>query len=82
MPAEVKAKVDDATAKVRSVREQEDTSVINNVVEELMKVLQEVGQAAYSEQPETEENDEPSSEEEGASPQDLDVVDGEFTSAE
>lgn len=82
VPAEVKAKVDDATAKVRSVREQEDTSVINNVVEELMKVLQEVGQAAYSEQPETEENDEPSSEEEGASPQDLDVVDGEFTSAE
>ena len=82
VPAEVKAKVDDATAKVRSVREQEDTSVINNVVEELMKVLQEVGQAAYSEQPETEENDEPSSEEEGASPQDPDVVDGEFTSAE
>ncbi len=82
VPAEVKAKVDDATAKVRSVREQEDTSVINNVVEELMKVLQEVGQAAYSEQPETEENDEPLSEEEGASPQDLDVVDGEFTSAE
>lgn len=82
VPAEVKAKVDDATAKVRSVREQEDTSVINNVVEELMKVLQEVGQAAYAGQPETEENDEPSSEEEGASPQDLDVVDGEFTSAE
>ncbi len=82
VPAEAKTKVDDAAAKVRAVRDQEDTSLINHAVEELMKVLQEVGQAAYSEQPETQEEDEPSVEEAGSSPQDPDVVEGEFTSAE
>ncbi|MCK9245346.1 MAG: molecular chaperone DnaK [Anaerolineaceae bacterium] len=82
VPAETKTKVDDAAAKVRAVRDQEDTSLINHAVEELMKVLQEVGQAAYSEQPETQEEDEPSVEEAGSSPQDPDVVEGEFTSAE
>lgn len=82
VPADIKTKVEDAAAKVRSVKDQDDTAAINNSVEELMKVLQEVGQAAYSQAPEEPAEPEASNEEETTTPEDPDIVDGEFTQAE
>ncbi|NLB71623.1 MAG: molecular chaperone DnaK [Chloroflexi bacterium] len=81
VPADAKGRVEDAVARVRAVRDQNDIAVINESVEELMKILQEIGQAAYSQaeetpQPETEAgSDTPPSD-------DPDVVEGEFTHAE
>lgn len=82
VPADIKSKVEDAVAKVRSVKDQDDTAAINASVEELMKVLQEVGQAAYSQTPEQPQETEPGAEEETTTPEDPDIVDGEFTQAE
>ena len=77
--AEDKTKVDDAVAKVRSAKDQNDTSVIHNAVEELMKVLQEVGQAAYSQQENQAPGSQPSDENPGTPSDDPDVVEGEYT---
>lgn len=82
VPADIKSKVEDAVAKVRSVKDQDDTAAINASVEELMKVLQEVGQATYSQTPEQPQETEPGAEEETTTPEDPDIVDGEFTQAE
>jgi molecular chaperone DnaK len=82
VPADVKAKVDDAIAKVRSVRDQSDTNVIHNAVEELMKVLQEVGQAAYAQEAQATEDVSPSEEDGTTHAEDPDVVDGEYTQAD
>ena len=77
VPADVKNRVEEAIAKVRSVRDQEDPAVINSAVEELMKVLQEVGQAAYS-QTQSEAPEQPQPDQEQPSKDDGEVVDGEF----
>ena len=77
VPADVKTRVEEAIAKVRSVRDQEDPVVINSAVEELMKVLQEVGQAAYS-QTQSEAPEQPQPDQDQPSKDDGEVVDGEF----
>jgi hypothetical protein len=59
------------------VRDQEDPAVINSAVEELMKVLQEVGQAAYS-QTQSEAPEQPQPDQDQPSKDDGEVVDGEF----
>ena len=81
VPADLKSRVEDAIAKVRSVRDQDDPTTINSTVEDLMKVLQEVGQAAYS-QTQTETPDQTQSDQGQAPEDDGDVVDGEFHHAE
>ena len=81
VPAELKSRVEAEVAKVRSVRDQNDPNAINSAVEALMKVLQEVGQAAYS-QTQTEAPDQ-TQKDAGQNPQDDgDVVDGEFHHAD
>ena len=82
VPAEAKSKVDDAIASVRSVRDQDETSVIHNAVEELMKVLQEIGQAAYAQQEQQAEGAETSEANNTDQANDPDVVDGEYTQAD
>lgn len=82
VPAEAKSKVDDAIASVRSVRDQDETSVIHNAVEELMKVLQEIGQAAYAQQEQPAEGAETSEANDTDQADDPDVVDGEYTQAD
>ncbi len=82
VPAEAKSKVDDVIASVRSVRDQDETSVIHNAVEELMKVLQEIGQAAYAQQEQQAEGAETSEANNTDQADDPDVVDGEYTQAD
>ena len=82
VPADAKAKLDDAIANVRSVRDQNDTSVIHNAVEELNKVLQEIGQAAYAQQAEQPEESEPTEGDQTTPSDDPDVVEGEYTQAD
>ncbi len=83
VPADLKSCVEAEIAKVRAVRDSDDSAAINSAVEELMKVLQQVGQAAYTQS----QTDNPSSEQPGAgdhqAPEgDGDVVDGEFHHAD
>jgi molecular chaperone DnaK len=85
VPADIKTKVEDGIAKVRSVRDQDDPEVINREVEALMQVLQEVGTAAYQQaqtQPGAEQAA-PGAQDAASEPHDDgDVVDGEFKQAE
>lgn len=81
VPADAKTKIEDASAKVRSVRDQNDTAVINSAIEELMAVLQEVSQAAYAQA----SADEPQADSGKQTPppaDDPNVVDGDFRDAE
>ena len=82
VPDDLKSRVEAEVANVRSVRDQDDPAAINNAVETLMKVLQEVGQAAY-----TQAQSEPTAAgspqaENGQTPDDGEVVDGEFHHAD
>lgn len=81
VPADLKSHVEDAVAKVRSVRDQDDSDTINSSVEELMKILQEVGQAAYT-QTQSETPDQTQTDQGQAPDDDGDVVDGEFHHAD
>ena len=81
VPADLKSRVEDAVANVRSVRDQDDSNAINSSVEELMKVLQEVGQAAYA-QTQSETPDQTQTDQGQAPDDDGDVVDGEFHHAD
>jgi molecular chaperone DnaK len=81
VPADLKSRVEDAIANVRSVRDQDDSDTINSSVEELMKVLQEVGQAAYT-QTQSETPDQTQTDQGQAPDDDGDVVDGEFHHAD
>jgi len=81
VPADLKSRVEDAIAKVRSVRDQDDSNAINSSVEDLMKVLQEVGQAAYT-QTQSETPDQTQTDQGQAPDDDGDVVDGEFHHAD
>lgn len=81
IPADAKGRIEDAVASVRSVRDQNDVTTINNAVENLIKILQEVGQAAYS------QGSQPSPDQGTQDPQtppsdDPDIVDGEYTHAD
>jgi len=78
VPADAKGRVEDSIAKIHSLKDQEDISAINDSVEELMKILQEIGQAAYSQ---AEENQQPETEDDPQTPDsdDPDIVEGEFT---
>lgn len=81
IPADAKGRIEDAVASVRSVRDQNDVTTINNAVENLMKILQEVGRAAYS------QGSQPSPDQGTQDPQtppsdDPDIVDGEYTHAD
>ncbi len=81
IPADLKSRVEDAVANVRSVRDQDDSNAINSSVEELMKVLQEVGQAAYT-QTQSETPDQTQTDQGQTPEDDGDVVDGEFHHAD
>ena len=81
IPADLKSRVEDAVAKVRSVRDQDDSNAINSSVEELMKVLQEVGQAAYT-QTQSETPDQTQTDQGQTPEDDGDVVEGEFHHAD
>ncbi len=81
VPADAKTKIEDASAKVRSVRDQNDTAVINSAIEELMAVLQEVSQAAYA-QASADEPQADSGEQTPPPADDPNVVDGDFRDAE
>ena len=82
VPGELKQKVEDAASKVREVKDSEDLEQIKKVTDELSEVLQQLGSAAYQQQAETtppgpdDEGTGKSAEE--SSPDDEDVVDGEF----
>ena len=83
VPADLKSRVEAAIANVRSVRDQDDANTINSAVEDLMKVLQEVGQAAYTQtQSEAPAPDQTQTDNGQAPDDDGDVVDGEFHHAD
>lgn len=85
VPADIKTKVEDGIAKVRTVRDQDDPEAINREVESLMQVLQQVGTAAYQQSQSQPEAGQPNSDSHGepnSSTDDGDVVDGEFKQAE
>jgi len=77
VPEDLKSRVEAEVANVRSVRDQDDPNAINSAVEALMKVLQEVGQAAYS-QTQSEAPEQPQTDQGQTPDDDGDVVDGEF----
>ena len=78
---DAKGRTEDAIASVRVVRDQDDPASINNAVENLMKILQEIGQAAYAQET-ANSSQQPETEEPQATPaDDPDIVDGEFTHA-
>lgn len=79
-----KSTIEDQIASIRQLREQEDAQAINTTVENLMKTLQEVGQAAYAQEQAQAAQGEPQAEQTGDqsdSGDQGDVVDGEFTEA-
>jgi len=82
VPADAKTKIDDASAKVRSVRDQNDTAAINNAIEELMAAVQEVGQAAYAQTGPEEPKAESGEQTPPPPADDSNVVDGEYRDAE
>ena len=74
----------DQIATIRQLREQEDPQAINTAVENLMKTLQEVGQAAYAQEQAQASQGEPQQEQPGkqsGTGDQGDVVDGDFTEA-
>jgi molecular chaperone DnaK len=94
VPEEVKTKVNDKVAEVRKVLEDEnaDSETLNRVADELGEVIQEIGAAAYQQEPgagpmpgaEGADGAEPegSPPPDGQSgPDDEDIVDGEFRNA-
>jgi molecular chaperone DnaK len=75
VPEDVKANVEAAIERVRSVHAHEDPAEINREVEALMQALQAVGQAAYSQTQDQQPEQNPGG---GQTPPDDDVVDGDF----
>ncbi len=79
-----KAAVEDNIASLRKLRDEEDAEAINKSIEDLMKTLQEIGQAAYAQEQAQAEHaqQDPASDPGQANEDDQgDVVDGEFTEA-
>jgi len=79
VPADIKSNVEAAVAKVKAARELDNPEEINREVEALMQALQQVGQAAYSQEPPHDETPQGGSEQ--TPPEDGDVVDGDFKQA-
>ncbi|MEA4812851.1 MAG: molecular chaperone DnaK [Anaerolineaceae bacterium] len=80
VPTELKARVEEASSQLKSVKDGEDPTLITAAVDNLMKTLQEVGKAAYqaqqaqaaqSAQPEAQGEGEPKADENN-------TVDGDF----
>ena len=78
-----KAAVENQIATLRRLREEDDAEAINKAIEDLMKTLQEIGQAAYAqEQAQAQQAPQDDGTGQGTSPDDQgDVIDGEFTEA-
>ena len=79
-----KSTIEDQIATIRQLREQEDAQAINTAVENLMKTLQEVGQAAYAQEQAQAAQDNAQQQQphdQGQTGDQGDVVDGEFTEA-
>jgi len=78
-----KAAVEDQIATLRRLREEDDAEALNKAIEDLMKTLQEIGQAAYAqEQAQAQQAPQDDGTGQGTSPDDQgDVIDGEFTEA-
>jgi molecular chaperone DnaK len=94
VPEDVKTKVNDKVAEVRKVLEDEnaDSETLNRVADELGQVIQEIGAAAYQQQPGAEgagpmpgaegaEPEGPPPPDGQSGPDDEDIVDGEFRNA-
>ena len=80
VPDDMKSQIEEKVAKVREVMELDDAEVINGATDELMNVVQQLGEAAYQEAPPTPDATEPHPENGDAAPEsDEDVVEGEFT---
>ena len=83
--AQHKAAVEDNIATLRKLREEEDAEAINKSVEDLMKTLQEIGQAAYAQEQaqaqQAAQNDGTTNQGSPHSDDQGDVIDGEFTEA-
>jgi len=82
VPADLKQKVEDASAKVNEVKDGDDLNAIKTATDELTEVLQQLGSAAYQQEAQAEETS-PAEEgektaEEDSSGDDEDVVDGEY----
>lgn len=82
VPEEVKTKVNDKIAEVRNILEDEnaDSETLNRVADELGQVIQEIGAAAYQQQPGAGPEGPPPPEGQSG-PDDEDIVDGEFRNA-
>jgi molecular chaperone DnaK len=84
VPGELQQKVEDAASKVREVKDGEDVDIIKTATDELAEVLQELGSAAYQQQPEGEQpgadsqGSDKAADEASDAKDDEDVVDGEF----
>ncbi|MBW8012543.1 MAG: molecular chaperone DnaK [Chloroflexi bacterium] len=81
VPGEMKTNVEDAVAKLRGLVDSEDPADITKATEELMEIVQSIGAAAYQ-QPEPAAEDAPAGGSQDSSPEDEDVVEGEFTEAD
>ncbi len=80
VPAELKQQVEEAVKKVREVKDGSDKDAINQATDALGEVMQQIGQAAYQQQPGQSPDAEPQGDEEkpADSDDDEDVVDGEY----
>jgi molecular chaperone DnaK len=84
VPGELQQKVEDAASKVREVKDGEDVDIIKTATDELAEVLQELGGAAYQQQPEGEQpgadtqGSDKAADEDTDTKAEEDVVDGEF----
>jgi molecular chaperone DnaK len=81
VPGEMKSKVEDQAAQVRSVMNNDDAEAIRQATQALAETIQQVGAAAYQQQqgsPETPTEGGAPPPGDGSGPADEDVVDGEF----
>jgi len=81
VPADLKQKVEDASAKVNQVKDGDDLNAIKQATDELTEVLQQIGSAAYQQDVQAQEAGEETAEkakEDTNAKDDEDVVDGEF----
>jgi molecular chaperone DnaK len=79
VPGEIKSKVEDQVAQVRSVMNNDDVEAIRTATQSLSEVIQQIGAAAYQQQqPEAQPEGEAPPPDGQSGPADEDVVDGEF----
>lgn len=80
VPADLQQKLEDAASKVREVKDGEDIDAIKKATDDLAEILQQVGSAAYQQQPQDAgpAAEDPESQSSEGKSDDEDVVDGEF----